>query len=184
MRATACAQARARVQELCTAAREAGKTNVAFLANFLLHDVDACVDILVAGGRLPEAALFARTYRPSRVPELVRLWQDDLRQVNAKAAESLASPEEYPNLFPDWDAALRIDAKRGGGRVVPAAQYAAVEGDTARDLIAEGAADAAPVRRSGGLRGGVLQQLVMLSACANHTSRRLRALQHGPLTVS
>ena len=97
-----------RVQDLAAAAREAGKTNVAFLANFLLQNVDACIDILVAAGRAPEATFFARAYRPSRVDELVKVWQEDLKKVNAKAAESLASPTEYPNLFPDWEAALKV----------------------------------------------------------------------------
>ena len=69
------------MQELSTMAQEAGKTNVAFLANYLLQNVDACIDILVASSRLAEAAFFARSYRPSRVPELVKLWQEDLRQV-------------------------------------------------------------------------------------------------------
>ena len=97
-----------RLQDLAAAAREAGKTNVAFLANFLLQNVDACIDILVAAGRAPEATFFARAYRPSRVDELVKVWQEDLKKVNAKAAESLASPTEYPNLFPDWEAALKV----------------------------------------------------------------------------
>lgn len=96
------------MQDLAVAAREAGKTNVAFLANFLLQNVDACIDILTAAGRAPEAAFFARAYRPSRVDELVKLWQADLKKVNAKAAESLASPAEYPNLFPDWEIALKV----------------------------------------------------------------------------
>jgi len=32
-------------------------------------------------------------------------------QINQKAAESLADPEEYPNLFPDWEAALAAEAE-------------------------------------------------------------------------
>lgn len=30
-------------------------------------------------------------------------------QINQKAAESLADPEEYPNLFPDWGSALAAE---------------------------------------------------------------------------
>jgi len=33
------------------------------------------------------------------------------QQVNSKAAESLADPEEYPNLFEDWHVALSVEAK-------------------------------------------------------------------------
>ena len=32
-------------------------------------------------------------------------------QVNKKAAESLADPEEYPNLFEDWQVALGVESK-------------------------------------------------------------------------
>lgn len=32
-------------------------------------------------------------------------------QINQKAAESLADPEEYPNLFSDWESALATEAK-------------------------------------------------------------------------
>lgn len=32
-------------------------------------------------------------------------------QVNPKAAESLADPEEYPNLFEDWQVGLAIESK-------------------------------------------------------------------------
>lgn len=34
-----------------------------------------------------------------------------LLQVNQKAAESLADPEEYPNLFEDWQVALGVESK-------------------------------------------------------------------------
>jgi coatomer subunit beta' len=32
-------------------------------------------------------------------------------QINQTAAESLADPQEYPNLFPDWQSALETEAK-------------------------------------------------------------------------
>ena len=51
--------------------------------------------------RLPEAAFFCRTYAPSLMPEVVTQWRADLAQQNPKAAESLADPAEYPNLFPN-----------------------------------------------------------------------------------
>jgi len=37
---------------------------------------------------------------------MVELWKEDLTKVNTKAAESLADPAEYPNLFPDFDLGL------------------------------------------------------------------------------
>ena len=57
---------------------------------------DACIDLLIGCGRLPEAAFFARTYAPSRMTEVVKLWQGDLAKINPKAAESLANPDVSP----------------------------------------------------------------------------------------
>lgn len=37
-------------------------------------------------------------------------------QVNPKAADSLADPEEYPNLFDDWQVALSVESKVAGTR--------------------------------------------------------------------
>ena len=34
-----------------------------------------------------------------------------VKQINSKAAESLADPEEYSNLFDDWQVALSVEAK-------------------------------------------------------------------------
>ena len=64
--ATGSGQGMAALQQ---AASSEGKHNVEFLAAFLLGQVGACVDILIASGRLPEAAFFARTYLPSRTSE-------------------------------------------------------------------------------------------------------------------
>lgn len=55
---------------LANDAQDAGKQNVAFLSRFLLGRVDECIDVLVASGRIPEAAFFARTYKPSRISEV------------------------------------------------------------------------------------------------------------------
>lgn len=40
--------------------------------------------VLIQAGRLPEAAFFARTYQPSAMSEVVRLWKADLKSINAK----------------------------------------------------------------------------------------------------
>ncbi len=58
------------MQKLVDLSKEQGKQNVAFLGLFLLGQLDECVDLLVATGRTPEAAFFARTYVPSRVSEV------------------------------------------------------------------------------------------------------------------
>lgn len=50
---------------------------------------------------------------------MVKLWQADLAKVNPKAAESLANPEEYPNLFPSLKEALQAEAYLEAQRAVP-----------------------------------------------------------------
>jgi Coatomer WD associated region len=127
------------LQELCDKARANNRFNVAFLAAFMLQDADACLDVLVGCGRLPEAAFFARTYCPSRCSEMLQLWKADLARVNSRAAASLADPAEYPNLFPDWDVALSVESQWEAARAAPpqrACMYPSVEGWCARDLIA------------------------------------------------
>lgn len=94
------------IKSLAGLAQEAGRLNIAFVCKLLLRDVDGCIDLLTASGRLPEAAFFARTYKPSRVAAAVAAWQADLAKINPKAAESLANPEEYPNLFPNFREAV------------------------------------------------------------------------------
>lgn len=41
--------------------------------------------------------------------QVVKVWRDDLSKINAKAAESLADPAQYPNLFPNYDLALHAE---------------------------------------------------------------------------
>lgn len=41
--------------------------------------------------------------------QVVKLWREDLAGINAKAAESLADPAQYPNLFPNLDLALHAE---------------------------------------------------------------------------
>jgi coatomer subunit beta' len=82
------------------------------LSSFLLKRTDECVRLLAAAGRVPEAAFLARTYAPSLVSEeeAVGLWKQDLAaNVNNKAAEALADPAQYLNLFRDFDWALKAE---------------------------------------------------------------------------
>lgn len=48
------------VQKLGETAQEGGKNNIAFIANFLIGNLETCLEILIASNRLPEAAFFAR----------------------------------------------------------------------------------------------------------------------------
>ena len=43
---------------------------------------------------------------------IVKLWKEDLGKVNKKAADSLADPSEYENLFPEFQEALQAEQVR------------------------------------------------------------------------
>ena len=66
------------VQRLGDTASEAGKNNVAFMANFMLGNLEECLEILIRTNRLPEAAFFARTYLPSEIARVLPLWKTEL----------------------------------------------------------------------------------------------------------
>lgn len=122
---------------LAATAKDDGKQNIAFACRLLLGDVDGCIDLLVECGRLPEAAFFARTYKPSRMTEIVKLWQADLVKINPKAAESLANPDEFPNLFPGLQEALvaerMLEAERAQRH--PASAFPQMEGANLRNVM-------------------------------------------------
>jgi coatomer subunit beta' len=96
------------MQELAVQARQAGRFNVAFLAYFLTGQVEEVIELLLEANRIPEAAFMARTYMPSQISRVLALWKADLKLINEKAAEALADPEKYPNLFPDLEWALKV----------------------------------------------------------------------------
>jgi len=125
-------------KRLADLSKEQGKNNVAFLAMFILGDVEGCIDLLEATGRIPEAAFMARTYMPSRMAAVVGVWKQDLSKVSARAAKALADPSEYPNLFPDLETALEVEAyfKANRGALTPAARYPEAKGELDLDLIA------------------------------------------------
>lgn len=113
------------MSKLASFAKEQGKNNVAFLCLFMMGKLEECLKLLVDSNRIPEAALMARSYLPSKVSEIVAIWRKDLNKVNQKAAESLADPEEYPNLFEDWQIALSVESKvaETRGTYPPAEEY-------------------------------------------------------------
>lgn len=90
-------------------AKECGVANVAVLSFLLIGDCKNALDVLVKAGRLPEAAFFARTYCPSGLSDVVGKWKADLAKVNLAVAESLANPEEYPALFPDYESTVAVE---------------------------------------------------------------------------
>ena len=71
--------------------------------------------------------------------QVVKTWRKELSKINAKAAESLADPGQYPNLFPDLDLALKAEQHQRDQRkqTVPAQDFQDYEGSTMANLIEE-----------------------------------------------
>jgi coatomer subunit beta' len=129
------------MESLAESAESDGKTNIAFSAYLLSGNVEACVNILIATNRLPEAAFFARTYLPSRVEEIVGLWKGDLAKVSESAAKALVSPSGDKSCFPDFDVALQVEqmflAQRAStkGAGIPSTDYLTAKDDLELNLI-------------------------------------------------
>merc|ERR550534_3239183 len=116
------------VEKLGNASQESGKNNVSFLSFFMLGNLEKCLEILIDSKRLPEAAFFARTYLPSQVSRVVELWRVELGKVSEKAGQSLADPKDYPNLFPDFQAALEAETmlRKERSRTIPASDFSEI----------------------------------------------------------
>eukprot|EP01027_Heterolobosea_sp_BB2_P002946 GEZU01004435.1.p1 GENE.GEZU01004435.1~~GEZU01004435.1.p1 ORF type:complete len:992 (-),score=264.33 GEZU01004435.1:172-3147(-) len=127
------------IQRLADLARQHNKNNVAFMCLFLLGQVEKCIDLLCETGRIPEAAFLARTYAPSQISRIVGMWREDLAKVNKRAAESLADPTEYPNLFPDLIEAYKAEeySKKKNGKLKPASAYPQYADSISWNLIEE-----------------------------------------------
>uniref|UniRef100_UPI003AAB6239 coatomer subunit beta'-like n=1 Tax=Centroberyx gerrardi TaxID=166262 RepID=UPI003AAB6239 len=129
------------VGKLAEGAERDGKTNVAFLTYFLQGKLDKCLDLLIKTNRLPEAAFLARTYLPSHVSRVVNLWKESLSKVNQKAADALADPTQYSNLFPGLQQAVLAEQylKETHVRVRPAAEYTLIMPNEDRNVLEESA---------------------------------------------
>ncbi|KAL1494880.1 hypothetical protein ABEB36_010396 [Hypothenemus hampei] len=126
------------VQYLAETTQQEEKYNLSFLSYLLVGNLPKCLDILISTGRLPEAAFFARSYLPDRISDVVELWKEKLAQTNEKAAQSLADPKQYENLFPGLGeavAAQTVFTKQNF--LVPASQATKVTPNHERNFIAE-----------------------------------------------
>mmetsp|Transcript_1616 Transcript_1616/g.4851 ORF Transcript_1616/g.4851 Transcript_1616/m.4851 type:complete len:916 (+) Transcript_1616:266-3013(+) len=86
--------------------------NVAFLSNFMLGNIEKCLEILTSSNRYPEAALFARSYCPSQVTRVVDSWRNDLRKSgNVRMADVLADPDNHPHLFEGFEYSTGVEEK-------------------------------------------------------------------------
>jgi hypothetical protein len=123
--------------DLAKKAKDSGRYNVAFIAYFTVGLIEECIQLLLDTGRLPEACFMARTYMPSMIPATLDVWKNDLRSINENAANALADPAKYPNLFPDLDWALKVEDmfKVQRSSHVPATSYPLAKGELDLNLI-------------------------------------------------
>lgn len=130
------------LRRLAQQAELSGSHNVAFSALWQLADVNACTDLLLQTNRIPESALFAQTYRPSRAHSSVLKWKESLEKAGKpKVAriigvpptteevadgEDADQPQVDDDLFPEWDEYIRLEKE---GVSAPAAALIDVNGD-------------------------------------------------------
>lgn len=89
---------------LASMALEQHQHNIAFSCYFCCGKREECFELLVRTQRLPEAALFARTYLPTAVDRAVALWREQLASTGRhRVAKYLADPSSHPRLFPEHD---------------------------------------------------------------------------------
>lgn len=99
------------VQKLGEKAEAARSHNVAFLSYFILGQKEKALQLLIDTNRLAEAALFARTYLPSKIHHVIKLWKEHIANSsrNEKSAQALADPLEYENLFPSYQDSIMAE---------------------------------------------------------------------------
>lgn len=96
---------RAGMERLAKLAVSKGSNNIAFAAYLQLGDSQACIDLLSSTGRLPEAALFARSYHPAGAAPVVKAWKSELETAGkGKLAATIADPAEDADHFPEMGA--------------------------------------------------------------------------------
>ncbi|KAH6971555.1 coatomer WD associated region-domain-containing protein [Ilyonectria sp. MPI-CAGE-AT-0026] len=101
---------------LAAQAQEAGSHNVAFSCRWLLGDVEGCTKILAQTNRYAEAVLFSQTYRPSLTVPAVAEWKENLeKSKKGRVAKLIGVPTEDEDLFPEWDAWLKLETEGGAG---------------------------------------------------------------------
>ncbi|KAK2704579.1 hypothetical protein QYM36_016841 [Artemia franciscana] len=127
-----------KVSKLAEVAHRARKFNVAFTAYLLTQQNLKALNILVETNKLPDAAFFARTYLPSEVPRVTQLWKAEQQKTNAKVAQGIADPSEYPNLFPSFEESLRGQKYlEQSEKIVPASHYSTRTSNSQRNVFEE-----------------------------------------------
>jgi coatomer subunit beta' len=92
-------QNRKKLKEFADEAKKAGMFNVAFGSYFQLNNYDDCLNILLDSRRFPEAATFARTYIPSKVEDVIEVWNKQIEEEekNNRTTMKIISPINEKN---------------------------------------------------------------------------------------
>ncbi|KAF6163025.1 hypothetical protein GIB67_021174 [Kingdonia uniflora] len=98
------------IKKLAYLAKEQGKNNVAFLYLFMLGNLEECVQLLVDSNRIPEAALMARSYLPSKVLDIVAIWKKEFDDWQVSLAVESATTEQR-GIYPSALEYLRYKSK-------------------------------------------------------------------------
>ena len=116
---------------LAKQAEDAGAHNIAFSCQWMLGNIDGCVEILTKTGRLAEAVLFSQTYKPSATRPLVDSWKENLeKNKKGRVAKLLGTPGEDDDLFPEWDEWLKLESEgKSAIAAAPAAETASNGGE-------------------------------------------------------
>nr|XP_019042589.1 coatomer beta' subunit [Kwoniella bestiolae CBS 10118]OCF21519.1 coatomer beta' subunit [Kwoniella bestiolae CBS 10118] len=88
------------LERLGSLAKEKGQNNIAFASYLQLGDSKSCIEILSNTNRLPEAALFARSYAPQEIGGVTAKWKKSLEaEGRGKISQTIADPAEDRELF-------------------------------------------------------------------------------------
>lgn len=82
------------------------KYNIAFQCFFSISMPERCYEILVEADRIPEAAMFARAYIPSKLNNAMKLWIEKTKGKPYVPANLTDLPENVPL----YDLAVRIES--------------------------------------------------------------------------
>lgn len=90
--------------KLAGKAEEKNSHNIAFSCYWLLGEVERCIELLTKTGRLTEAVLLSKTYKPSLTGPIVLQWKEVLEKgKKGRVAKLIGVPGEDLDLFPAWD---------------------------------------------------------------------------------
>ncbi|CCJ28438.1 unnamed protein product [Pneumocystis jirovecii] len=99
-----------KMKTLANDALDSGQSNIAFTALLQIQDVDGCTDIFLNTKRFPEACLFARTYAPSQMRKVLKLWKEHLEQKGKhKLANLVVTSTDDISFFPDLEKTLDLE---------------------------------------------------------------------------